>query len=144
MLEICNKGKKRKVQFFCSETVAKRKFTKKPYILETPLYSSDSNKIVQIPVKNAGKKTNQWNWPHVCTKWLDDGFKNAANTNKWASWSWRLLLKKWQNARAVNQAPGCICICVCICICICICIVVCICVYIYTYLYTCIHMNMHT
>ena len=62
------------------------------------------------------EKTNQWNWPHFCTKWLNDGFKNAAHTNKWASWSWRLLLKKWQNARAVNQAPGYICMYIYICI----------------------------
>ena len=78
---------------------------KKPYILETPLYS-DSNKKRANTSKKSYEKTNQWNWPHFCTKWLNDGFKNAANTNKWASWSWRLLLKKLQNARAVNQAPG--------------------------------------
>ena len=56
MLDICDKGKKRKVRFFCSETVAKRKFTKKPYILETPLSTPLIQKNVQIPVKNARKK----------------------------------------------------------------------------------------
>ena len=51
MLDICDKGKKRKVRMFCSETVAKRKFTKKPYILETPLYSSDSKKSAKTSKK---------------------------------------------------------------------------------------------
>ena len=56
MLDICDKGKKRKVRIFCSETVAKRKFTKKPYILQTPLSTPLIQKNVQIPVKNARKK----------------------------------------------------------------------------------------
>ena len=59
MLDICDKGKKRKVRFFCSETVAKRKFTKKPYILETPLSTPLIQKNVQIPVKNTGKNTGK-------------------------------------------------------------------------------------
>ena len=55
MLHICDKGKKRKVRIVCSETVAKRKFTKKTYILETPLYSSDSKKKRANTVKKKKK-----------------------------------------------------------------------------------------
>ena len=56
MLTIYDKRKRKKVRIFCSETVAKRKFTKKPYILETPLSTPLIQKNVQIPVKNARKK----------------------------------------------------------------------------------------
>ena len=61
--------KNRKVRIFCSETVAKRKFTKKPYILETPLSTPLIQKNVQIPVKNTGKNTGK-NKPLELTTFL--------------------------------------------------------------------------